>query len=63
MSSNEVIKFEEEKDFDFGETLAFRILDSSEEFKKKYSSPYDAYISPKQFINIIKTKIIELKSD
>jgi len=59
MSSSEIIKFEDEKDFDFGETLAFRILDSSEKFKEKYSSPYDAYIPPKQFINIIKAKILE----
>ena len=55
----EITKLEEEKEFDFGETLAFKILESSEKFKQKYSSPYDAYIPPKQFINIIKAKILE----
>ena len=56
---NELLLKEKEKDFDFGETLAFRILDSSEQFKQKYSSPYDAYINPKEFIKVVKDKMLE----
>ena len=50
---------EEERNFDFGETLAFKILDSSQAFKQKYPSPYDAYVPPKQFIKAVSNKIID----
>ena len=55
----EILKTEEEKDFDFGETLAFKVLSNSEKFKEKYASPYDAYIPPKQFVSLVKAKILE----
>ena len=48
-----------DENFNFEETLAFKILDSSEEFKKKYSSPLDAYIPPNQFIKSVSKKIID----
>jgi len=57
--TSELLLKDREEEFDFGETLAFRILNSSERFKQKYSTPYDAYIQPKQFIKIVRDKILE----